>query len=412
MGRRVFGEQVGLIGAWLSVLYPITVQHAQVVRTDRAAMFFVLLGLWLCLRLLDRPTMGNQIMAGIAVGLGIATRYHLAALIPLLLAVEEFVLWRQASRPLNLKAAWIGVHVGVFAVAIAFVLSTPFFFLDFRTAARDLMAEARSGHLGRDGLSPVGNFIWYLTYGIPQNITWPQMMFAAIGVGLAVGRRDLRQLLLLGFLLTFLAGVSLSRLHVGYWLIPLLPVFALFAADALNASISQLARRLRVGHTVQGGLMFTLLLLISVSPGYEAFRSDIRGTNPSTRILAREWILRNLPPGSRIAQEWYTAPLVVADFYGYAQDRYAGPLTGTDFVVFERFSLAAGRTLDDYYRDTFQYLVVSSGIYGRYLAEPHRYPSEVAFYRKLFAEGRLLQQFEESTTREGPVIRIYALRGL
>ena len=36
-------------------------------------------------------------------------------------------------------------------------------------------------------------------------------------------------------------------------------------------------------------------------------------------------------------------------------------------------------------------LIVSTGMYGRYLAEPARYPAEVAFYSRLFREGQLLQ---------------------
>jgi len=127
---------------------------------------------------------------------------------------------------------------------------------------------------------------------------------------------------------------------------------------------------------------------------YELVLSDVRQASPSTRVLAREWIIRNLPTGSRIAQEWYTAPLV-----------------GTDFVVSEQWSLAAGHTVDDYRYDGYSYLVVSSAMYERFLAEPDRYVSEVAFYQTLFAEGCLLQRFEPSATRGGPVIRIYELQG-
>ncbi len=412
VGRKAFGEQVGLIGSWLFMLYPIAVEYAQTVRTDSASVFFGLLSLWLCLRLYDRPTIGSQILAGFAVGLAIATKFTMAALVPILLVVEEVVLWRQASRAQDLKATWLGVHVGVLAVAIAFVLSTPFFFLDFRTAARDLVGEARSTHLGADGLSIVGNLLWYLMKAIPQNITWLQMMLAAIGVALVLWRREARQMLLLGFLSLFFVGISFLRLHVERWIIPMLPLFSLLAADALNASITYVSKRLRLKPSFERGLIFSALLLVSVWPAYQLVLSGIGLASPSTRVLAREWIVQNLPTGSHIAQEWYTAPLATADFYGYAShDRYTGPLLATSFVLFERFSLATDHTLEDYCRDGYQYLVTSSYVYQRFLREPNRHPSEAAFYRRLFSEGNLLQQFEPSTTREGPVIRIYELRG-
>lgn len=392
VGRRAFGEGVGLIGSWFSVLYPIAVAYAQMVRTDSAAVFFGVLSLWLCLRLYDRPTIGNQIVAGLAIGLSIATRYFMVALIPVLLAVDGLVLWQQASRPGRLKANWLGIGAGLLTVGVAFALSTPYFFLDFATALENLASEARSTQPGADGLSPAENLLWYLTKAIPQSITWPQTMLAVLGVALVVWERRPQQMLLLGFVVMFLTGISLSPLHWYRWIIQILPLLALFAAYALNVIIACLSTRLRLTPSVQRSLIVSALLLVSAWPVHQLVLLDIRQASPSTRILAREWILQNLPAGSRITQEHYAAPLV-----------------GTHFIVSERFSLAVNRTVDDYYRDAYRYLVVSSMIYGRYLYLPDRYPSEAAFYQTLFAEGHLLQQFEPSTTRGGPVIRVYEL---
>jgi uncharacterized membrane protein len=393
IGRRAFGERAGLIGLWFSVLAPVAVAHAQVVRTDSAAVFFGMLSLWLCLRLHDRPTTGNHIVAGLTVGLSIATRYFMVALIPILLAVDGLILRRHASRSGVPKDAWLGIGVGLLAIAVSFALSTPFLFLDSATALNDLALEARSTHLGADGLSPAGNFSWYLTRAIPLSITWPQAVLAALGVALVVWKRQPPQMLLLGFVLTFLAGISLSPLHWQRWVIQILPLLALFTAHALDRAVAYLSARLRPNPLVQRVSIATALLLISAWPAYQLILFDIRQAGRSTRILAREWVLQNLPAGSRIAQEWYTAPLV-----------------GTDLDVLERFSLAEDRTLANYRRDGYRYLVASSAVYGRYLAEPERYPSEIAFYQALFTEGHLLQQFEPSATRGGTAIRIYDLQ--
>ncbi len=393
IGRRAFGERAGLIGLWFSVLPSVAVAHAQVVRTDSAAVFFGMLSLWLCLRLYDRPTTGNHVVAGLTVGLSIATRYFTVALIPLLLAVDSLILRRQASQSGVPRATWLGIGAGLLAIAVAFALSTPFFFLDSATALSDLALEARSTHLGADGLSPAGNFSWYLTRAIPLSITWPQAMSAALGVALVVWKRQPPQMLLLGFVVTFLAGISLSPLHWQRWVIQILPLLALFAAHALDQASTYLSARLRPTPPAQAISIATALLLISAWPVYQLILFDVRQASRSTRILAREWILQNLPAGSRIAQEWYAAPLV-----------------GAGFDVLERFSLAEDRTLDDYRQDGYRYLVTSSAIQGRYLAEPERCPSEVAFYQALFAEGHLLQQFEPSATRGGTAIRIYELQ--
>lgn len=391
VGRKVFGARVGLVGAWLSVLSPVAVTQAQMVRTDSAAAFFGMLSLWSCFRLYAWQAIGKHIMAGLAIGLSIATRYFMATLVPVLLVIDGLILWSRSLRPR--KADWLGISAGLLVVIVAFALSTPYFFLDFPTALRDLSVEARSTHLGADGLSRAGNLVFYVTVAIPLSITWPLAILAAAGVVLAVRKRKPQQVVLLGFLAVFLVGISLSPLHWVRWSIQILPPLVLFAAHALDAAFVLLSTRLRLTLAARRGLMLSMLLLVSVWPAYQLILMDIRQANPSTRILAREWIASNLPASSKIAQEAYTAPLA-----------------GTGFVVFETSSLAERRTLDDYRRDGYRYLVVSSAMYDRYMAEPDRYPTQVAFYRTLFSTAPLLQQFEPSATRGGPVVRIYKLR--
>ncbi len=59
----------------------------------------------------------------------------------------------------------------------------------------------------------------------------------------------------------------------------------------------------------------------------------------------------------------------------------ARPTLGTRFVLSEHFSLAT-LSLDDYRRDGFEYLMVSSAMYERYLDELDRYPDAVAFFEQ------------------------------
>jgi len=80
--------------------------------------------------------------------------------------------------------------------------------------------------------------------------------------------------------------------------------------------------------------------------------------------------------------------------------------------VLERHALADGRTLADYRRERFEYLVASNAMYDRYLAEADRYAAEAEFYRTLFREGELLEQFSPSRVRGGPIIRVYRLAAL
>ena len=400
IGRRAFGERVALIGSALSVLYPIAVTHAQMVRTDSAAVFFGALGLWLCLRLYDRPTTRNQILAGFAIGLAIATRYFVAALIPVLLAVDAMILWRQSSQAQKLRATWFGIGAGVLAVAVGFAVTTPYFFLDFTAAWEEITFQAQhSTHLGADALSRPENFLWYLTRAIPLSITWPETILAASGVALAVWRRRPKQILLVLFTVVFLLGISRGPLHWQRWIIQILPMLALFAAYGLNAVIERLSAHLSLTLSAQRGLVLLAAVLLAVSPAYELVLQDFRQATPSTRLLAREWMLRNLPAGSRIVAETHTVP----------------PDLGT-FMISKPFSLvqtAMGGELDGGYQsfqdDGYQYAIASGILYDLYVAEPDRYADEIVSYQTLFAKGRLLQEFRPSSFRGGPLITIYEI---
>lgn len=408
IGRRAFGVPVALLGAWLAWLAPVALENAQMVRTDSAGAFFGLLSLLMCLRLYERPSTRNQVLAGLAIGLSVATRYFMVVLVPVLIAVDALILWRHPPPREALRRLWLSMGLGLLMVPVAFSLATPYFFLDFRSAWQSLRHEARSQNLGADGLSPLGNMLWYLTSAIPASITWPRYLLALAGIGLAVWRRRPQQLLLLLFVAAFLAAISLSSLHWQRWVIQILPLLALFTAAALHELALRASQRLSLGARARGAALLALVLAVSAPSLYQLGRDTHLRSRYSTRVAAREWIMRNLPYGSHIALEWYTAPLTLANFERYGWERRTGPAGANGFTLYEHRTLA-GRTLEDYRREGFDYLVVSDELYGRFFAEAERYPDEVAFYASLFERGRLVQQFEPSAERGGPVIRVYSI---
>jgi hypothetical protein len=393
LGKNVFGAGVGLTGAFLSIFSPLVVWHSQIVRTDSAGTFFGLLSLWLCLRAYDRPTIWSWILAGLAIGLSVSTRYFMVVLIPFMLVLSLATSWKRSGSVHRWQVVVMS-FAGLAAVAIAFVISTPYFFLDFDTALMNIRGEARTTHLGADGLSPTGNFLWYLTQAIPTAISLPQAVLVLVGVGIALLKKRLKPMLLVGYATIFLIGISLSPLHWARWAIQIMPILALLAGDAILFISERMAGSARMNLRWASALAILVTLAVSVQPAYQLTLLNLQDSNPSTRILAREWIVENIPAQSKIVQE-----------------TSAAPLSGSDYQVTERI-LARDHELSDYYQEGFQYIVASSGVYARYFAEPERYAREVAFYQALFQQGELLQQFIPSRTTGGPTIRIYRLQPL
>ena len=392
IGRRIFNVRVALIGTAFASLSPVAMQYAQVVRTDSAGTFFAMLALWLCLRVLDAPSLRNQVLAGAALGLAVATRYFLALLAFVLVAADAIVLWRGWRARVVLGPNLRSAAAGLAAIGLAFALATPYFFLDHQTTLRNLANEASSTHPGADGLSPLGNLMWYLSHALPSALGAPIAICSALGGALALYRRQVPQLIVLGLVLAYLCAISLPALHWERWLIQIVPLCSLFAASLVDAVAVKLSAW--IGRTPLPGWVPVVMLAaaLGAEPAFDVAAIAILASQPSTRLLAREWIIENLPPGSRIAQEWYAAPLV-----------------GTGFVVSERFSLAEKGSLEAYVGEGYRYAVASRGVYGRFLAQPERYPERIAFYEDLFKRGRLLREWRPSETQGGPEIRIYEL---
>jgi 4-amino-4-deoxy-L-arabinose transferase-like glycosyltransferase len=387
LGRRCFSAGVGLVGASLWALLPLVVYYGREVRTDSAAVFFTLLSILLIARLVDRPTLRNHVLAGISVGLGVASRYFLVTLIPVLVAAGVIAIRRKVP-----GASIRRVAGGVGAAVVGFALATPYFFLDWTAAHRSLAVE-NGPHVGHDGFSPLGNLRWYVGNAIPDTLSWPIALLAVAGIVLVLVRpRDARRLLLLAFSVIFLVAISVSKLHWHRWFLPILPVIVLLAAYALVKAASAVQARAG-GAAWAPALIVAGGVLVSIGPARDLVRMNMQQARPSTRVVARTWMARHVPPGSAVAREVKTAPL-----------------EGMHLRVSERYSLPqGGRTLDDYRRDGFQYLVINGGVRRAYTSEPDRYRAEADFYGQLGREACLLHVFWPRGNRYGPTISVYQL---
>jgi len=392
IGRRAFDPTTGVVASWLALLSPLSLSHAQLLRTDSAGLFFGLLALWLVLRVLDRPSLRTHALAGLAIGAATGTRYFLVTLVPALVAADLVLASRLLGRPEERRRLLGGAALGLACVGVGFAVTTPYFVIDFPTVWANLGHEMREEHLGADGFGFAGNLAWYLTDALPRSMAPPCLLAVAAGLALAAWQRNVAAGLIALTVASFLVAISTASLHWQRWLIQILPLLAVFAAAALVALARALARRVGEGR-LEAAAVAALTLLVSAQPALAYLRFSYDQGKPSTRTTARAWIEANVPAGSTIAADFYTAPLhdtpVHADYH---------------------FSLAADANLEQYRGAGYAYLMVSDAIYGRYLAERGRYPREVAFYETLFRTGRLVKRFGPHEIGRGPTITLYALR--
>jgi hypothetical protein len=391
VGRRAFNTRVALIAAAVWAVLPVPVHFARIVRTDSAGLFFGLLALYLCLRLLDEPRRRWCVLAGLSVGLAVSSRYFMLALVPSLLLAAVYP-HRHAVRA-ALRAG--GIALG--STVVGFAISTPYFFIDWHTAWRSLQAE-NEPMVGQSRLTPLGNLRWYLGTAIPASLTWPLVALCVAGIAMVLRRRRPAQLLLLAFPAVFLVAISTSTLHWQRWVIEILPVFVLFAGAALDAIAQGVAELLHGGlrpsvlKPVVPLVLVAVTTVLAIHPAIELARVDRNDALPTTRGAALRWLTAHVQPGTRIVADPST--LITSE--------------NTRLPVDNRFSPRTD-TLSSYRAGGYDYLVIDWFKAGQFIGQWRSHRRETAFYRSVDCDTRAMASFHASATRRGSTMNVYRL---
>jgi hypothetical protein len=289
--------------------------------------------------------------------------------------------WRTVLRGLGIAAG----------LAVLVVLVTnPYAFPDWGTFTQDLNRQRKFasgdpliGQVERTGwIYYTTSFAWAL--GIV-----PSLAAVAGGVLLALRRR--REAFVLGALVV-LFWLYMGSQHRFYarWMLPVYPALAVLAGYA----VLQLRRAPAIA--VASALLLVPALVPTVRNALVMSRAD-------TRTQTREWLVANLPAGTKVVFE----PIAPTEWYGHTPGggakadparqwqrfnrsradiaelgrHYRGALRVANFQNYERTLTPA--LIDIYRRDGFCWVVSGSTQRGRAEAEPQRAPEALKYYRAL-----------------------------
>ena len=179
----------------------------------------------------------------------------------------------------------------------------------------------------------------------------PMLLVAAVGVVVAVRRRERGDLILLSFGVAYALSLLPSHAHFDRYVLPLVPVLAVLAGRAPGSRGARARRRGRPALVVGCGRAV-------------ARRAAIRGSTP------RPGSTGTIPRDALVAADTSTLPLP-----GRPVVRLRLPGPGRQFDP--RRSLAVLRS------GGVRWLVVGESVADRVLAAPADYPREARFYQAL-----------------------------
>lgn len=362
--KQLWGPGPALVAAAWVALDPSHVRHSQFITTDVASGFFSSLVLLLAIE-------GRMLTAGAFAGLAAATKYNagLSVLLPLALSLHR-----------GLGARRMAATLG--ASALTFVIVMPWVLLDTRSVLADLAEQARhyaAGHFGADSFSPW----WFYLDHFFRDAPGLFLVAAAGWLGL-ICREPRLAMALLSFPFCYYLLFCSVRITVARNMMPIVPLLAMAAGYAyLVALESKWLRR-------PAPWILAAALLPAVG---SIARTTYAVRAPDPRSVSLEWMSANLSPAAKLVGEFYGPPLMPPRFK-------AVPVTSL-----------SRNTLEEYTKNEVDYLVASSGTYGRYLDDPEREPHVTRFYRRLFAEWPEVASFEPAVPDQGPVVRIFGRPG-
>ena len=262
VGATLWGRRAGLFAALILAITPLHAQHSHFLTVDVPATFWVILSLlWSAKLATNSPKpLRAALLAGLFAGLAAATKYNMAlVLLPALIASYL------NSSPSRFGRVGACAGVGL----LAFCAACPGALLETGAFLKDIRFEAvhiqnRDDPTFRD----TGNgFLYHITHNLDAGLGLPLLALALVSVGYALYRRERGDALLAAFALSYYILISLAAVRYARYVIPLLPILALWTGRML-ADSSRLPRPVlrRVAASVAGvcflATLFSTSLLI------------------------------------------------------------------------------------------------------------------------------------------------------
>ncbi|MDA0165866.1 glycosyltransferase family 39 protein [Solirubrobacter ginsenosidimutans] len=406
-GKAWFGRTAGLVAAAIIAVAFMPVFYSRLALNDGPGVLPCALTLWCAAIVLRTGSTKALLAGGAAVGAAASFKYSDGAIVIALVAAALL------SPELTFKQAF--KHL-VFAglIAGAFVIVTnPYIFADWGTFTNDLDRQRKfaSGPplLGQ----PERNGWFYYV----RSSSWafgvvPGLLALAGGITLLVkGKR--REAIVLGSLIVlyYLYMGSQSRFYAR-WMLPLYPALAILAAYALV----QIRQRVVFGALVALALLPSTFLVV---------RNALVLGREDTRTLTRDWLVANVPRGTKVAFE----PIAPTEWYGVTAG--GGPKAdparqwtrfersqaiidelGKDFrgarypANFQNYERTLSPAMIDVYRrEHVCWVVTGSSQYGRARVESYRVPEALQYYKALRKQAKVA--FKVSPVAKGDKLPHY-----
>lgn len=435
VGRRVGGLAVAAPAAALVAVNQTHIAKSQSIEVDVPMTLLAMAGCLYALRLLERPRRRDLLLAALFGGLATSTKYNGAFLaLPIGLA---FVLGRRhvaagstgapdaaAGKPragkrdvvthaVPASTPWTDLLLAAALFVGVFLLTSPYVLIDRKAFWTGFNYERLHMRVGHFGLDQTPTILWYLRVMTGTLLGWPFALLALGGlVQETLVRRRRWALVLAVFPVAYLAVICSWSMKAERYVLPLMPLAALYASAFVTAWVPRLRR---FGGWAPAAATAAAVLVMA-TPSLAAYRRDLARLRGDTRTLARQWIETHVPPGSLLVLEPYgPEPMGIIDIANLDADvreRVQKEAATKVYAVvpMPMYQIMSENTAIFYdlkiYDEIANVIATSSSVSSRYRKNPSQFRAQCAFYDSLAARWTALREFGPSDGH-GPRITLW-----
>jgi hypothetical protein len=198
------------------------------------------------------------------------------------------------------------LSLAIIIAGFAFIITTPFAILDYPKFINDFLAQTKHLQQGHHNIDLGLGLIYHLKFSLYYGLGLPYLIVAGLGILWALWKRTAVDYILLFQTIFYFVWIGSGRTVFVRYMIPLLPLLALFTARVMVEGLAAIPFRKPGSRHLVGIILFLGIISSSV---WSIYRFDFLLLQKDTRTLAKEWVDQHLPLGTKIAMEqWHGKP--------------------------------------------------------------------------------------------------------